>query len=440
MITLIAQYKAERMVVQAMKKRRHSFLYYLILLVGSYVLIYSPAAGDTGRRVDSKPLTILSDATGEIEEILLQFSAPLSEDLLTIYESLLKNIDPETRIFFVCEEAGQIHRLKSLLGMWGIVDRERIHFVNADMTISAWARDRFLVKASKDDQCARELLVPKISLKEGTDWINDREIPWLFADRSGERVAVTPSKFYLEGGDIVSSGSNIFTSYSTVMKQSGDLDPGVVGRMEEELGNKIVVIGGPDVSAPLWHIDMYLTPISDTTVLLAEPVDEKVMWKAGEGYTIVKDDAGTSTGSLRQSAEWEMILSPPPKTMNSYDNVRVQLEARGFHVERIPIIHNEDHGVVTYNNVLMEERNQRRIVYMPVYGFEELDRIAENKYQSLGFEVRRVNASSLYQYDGSLRCIVNVLARDIHLLPSSLDPLLGSGQRVMPRNPSPIEY
>jgi len=102
---------------------------------------------------------------------------------------------------------------------------------------------------------------------------------------------------------------------------------------------------------------------------------------------------------------------PTDEVLRSYERVKKQLEAKGLKVERIPIVHDEYYCTITYNNVLMEVRDNKRIVYMPVYGIEKLDAIATKKYESLGFEVRPVDVSRIYKHGGTLRCITNVLAR-----------------------------
>jgi hypothetical protein len=77
---------------------------------------------------------------------------------------------------------------------------------------------------------------------------------------------------------------------------------------------------------------------------------------------------------------------------------------------------------MNYNNVLMERRGGRRIAYMPVYRYHRIDRAAAKVYESLGFEVRPVDASGIYRGGGALRCVVNVTARhaDVSDLPTRM--------------------
>ena len=95
----------------------------------------------------------------------------------------------------------------------------------------------------------------------------------------------------------------------------------------------------------------------------------------------------------------------------SYSRVEAQLIRSGYRVERIPIAYDSFGKVITYNNVLMETRRGRRIVDMPVYDIPHLDAMAASTYEALGFEVRPIQVSEVYPYDGSLRCMTNVLVR-----------------------------
>jgi len=50
-------------------------------------------------------------------------------------------------------------------------------------------------------------------------------------------------------------------------------------------------------------------------------------------------------------------------------------------------------------------------VLMPTYDFPALDDYAAKVYTNLGFEVSRIDVSSLYENGGAIRCIVNVSRR-----------------------------
>ncbi len=67
---------------------------------------------------------------------------------------------------------------------------------------------------------------------------------------------------------------------------------------------------------------------------------------------------------------------------------------------------------VTYTNARFDRRRDgQRIVYLPTYGLPALDADATRRWQGLGYEVRPVDVTTIYRMNGSLGCLVNVLAR-----------------------------
>ena len=51
------------------------------------------------------------------------------------------------------------------------------------------------------------------------------------------------------------------------------------------------------------------------------------------------------------------------------------------------------------------------IVYLPTYGIPALDEIAVNIYAGAGYRVIPIDVSTMYTMNGSLGCLVNVMAR-----------------------------
>jgi hypothetical protein len=79
---------------------------------------------------------------------------------------------------------------------------------------------------------------------------------------------------------------------------------------------------------------------------------------------------------------------------------------------RIPVAVLEGAGAyVTYTNALFDREASGPVVYLPTYRVPALDDAATRQYQELGFEVRPIDVSGIYSLNGSLGCLVNVLAR-----------------------------
>jgi hypothetical protein len=83
-------------------------------------------------------------------------------------------------------------------------------------------------------------------------------------------------------------------------------------------------------------------------------------------------------------------------------------------VTRIPVVPAMDgRTFVTYVNAILDQRDDRRIVYMPVFRCAEaLNRAATTVWTELGYEVRPVECDACARQFGALHCLVNVLRRD----------------------------
>lgn len=96
-----------------------------------------------------------------------------------------------------------------------------------------------------------------------------------------------------------------------------------------------------------------------------------------------------------------------------FDRVAAQLAARGFAVTRVPVVVLPGAGsYVTYTNALFDRDAVGPIVYLPTYRIEALDRAAAATYTALGYRVIPIDVSTMYMRNGSLGCLVDVLARE----------------------------
>jgi N-dimethylarginine dimethylaminohydrolase len=147
---------------------------------------------------------------------------------------------------------------------------------------------------------------------------------------------------------------------------------------------------------------MYLTPVSNDTVLVASPCLAALILSC---YGEDEQESGSGGGSEPGSDAADSL-------QQRFDDVAALMQRRGYRVRRLPaVVKVPGDCMITYNNVIMDQRGQRHVVYMPVYGIPELDRAAEAIYQGLGFEVRTIDVSEVYARGGAIRCLVNVTER-----------------------------
>ena len=100
-------------------------------------------------------------------------------------------------------------------------------------------------------------------------------------------------------------------------------------------------------------------------------------------------------------------------TIARFEAVADQCQAAGYRVVRILTVPGRDgRTYLTYLNAILDDRDGRRIVYMPVFSQAEALNLATHEiWSNIGYEVRPVNCDACHPHFGSLRCLVNVLRR-----------------------------
>ena len=357
--------------------------------------------------------SLMADTGGAIETVVLQLSEAMLNESLPTYRSYLSQIEGDTVVHIVCESAAQVALLRELLVLWEIPNRSRVKVRSAGMELTGWARDRFVIRLSDDKARRRTALLPLLPPDQEPERYNDLKVPSFIARSANEVLETRESHVRFEGGNIVSSESFAFVGYKLLV------DTGISGKvpaqafLRGEFGKDVVAVGSDAIPEPHDHVDMYLTPISDDLVVLGDPRRGERLARTDPAFVMRKNllflrkdleeleaeggNASDCFGSESKSRSWELV--------------RTQLEDKGFDVVRVPLVEDAIGNWISYNNVVMERRGTRRILYMPVYGFPKLDVAALRIYRSLGFEVRPVDVSSVFRLGGTLRCLTNVLSR-----------------------------
>ncbi|HEY8668695.1 MAG TPA: agmatine deiminase family protein, partial [Tepidisphaeraceae bacterium] len=100
-------------------------------------------------------------------------------------------------------------------------------------------------------------------------------------------------------------------------------------------------------------------------------------------------------------------------TQAKFDAVARQLEREGYSVVRIPTVASTDGKTyLTYLNGLIDCRDGRRAVYLPVYrGADAVNAAAADVWRAMGFDVHPIDCTDVYRNFGTLHCLVNVLDR-----------------------------
>ena len=320
---------------------------------------------------------------------------------------------------------------------------DRVRFLDLPFKnpITIWTQDPFLVLSGAGAG------VTLLTSKE-FERADDRLMADAVARATGFHVR--PSGLFFEGGNIVSDRERVLIGANTIRRNAMELDVSeaeVVLRFEEELGRPVLVIG--PFPQPVAHIDMMLTPLGDRRIAVADAdagarIAERALAEDAAsvaaferwceeyffGNPAIGEVAGADgalaapevEGRTREMIEYSRKVAP------LLHGIARSLEGEGYRVERLPFlfggpeIHAQEgdreermraaYPMLTYNNVLIEQDSDGRVVYLPRYGWAVMDEAASRAWRGLGFTARPIDGLTISaMYGGALRCAVKVLVR-----------------------------
>jgi hypothetical protein len=320
-------------------------------------------------------------------------------------------------------------------------NNRRVTFVEMppESDISIWPQDPFVVVQGKS---TTKLITPCSFNRE-----DDERMPKQLA--SILNVEVVHSEMYFEGGNIVCGEDSVFIGYDTIQHNSVLLDStpkSVVKRFSKLFGRPVTVVG--ESSQPIGHIDLIVTPLSGHRVAVADSrtgarlaataIEENAglvqefesdceqMFFGHEDVSELRDRDGNVLIRPRVTGKTDEVMAASLHIAPMLDSIARQLSHAGYSVVRVPALIPSQSGssnettekslrypLLSYCNVLVEERHNQGVVYLPQYGFEKLDEAAVQVWGSLGFTVKPVPGfSTSSMYGGGLRCCTKVLLRN----------------------------
>ena len=360
-----------------------------------------------GQGTDRPSLRIVEDNSGRIEQFVMQVAAGELPRLLPTIHDFVSQVGLQAEGYFVCADQQDADRLAVYFQDWGLAQQERFQISLLPELSTIWARDRYI--AVRRGSGESTLLVPPFRDQVGGDfWVPQLLSRWI------PGLAVLPAVFYLEGGDLVAGHRSLFVGATTVRFAREEVQPCTEAQvrlmLEGQFGKQVVFLPGfgnqDEVADDLdYHLDMFLTVCTDDSVLLAD-----LAW--GDRLMGQREGNQAPDGPF-DAEELEAIRAEHEIQRRRLEAVHGCLIGEGVPVRRVPLywIPGADHGM-TYNNVLQEETPDGPVVYLPQYGLEELDAAAVRVYVELGYEVRPVDVSQIFELQGTLRCVVNVIRRE----------------------------
>lgn len=331
----------------------------------------------------------LSDCDGALAELVIHYTAESATLTQTPYREFLAALPADVTLHVVCgstddwadfrQRFGEVHQtLKPLI---------------VEHPITCWSRDRWLALARNG---MTTLLTPAAENGQGS-WprrAGDAKVADQLATAL-PNVRAVRSELYFDGGDCVADADTAFLTPDVSERNIGlsvpDADE-LHARLQRSLKRPVVLLD----EAPPYHAGMYMMP-------------------AGERRMIVGDPS-LAAGVLSEATLAELLpcgVDHSPEMQQRFDAVAEACRKAGYDVTRIPtVVGTDGRTFLTWVNVILDDRDGRRTVYLPTYDqAEPLNAAAAAAWASLGFDLKPVNCTSSYQNFGSLRCLVSVLRR-----------------------------
>jgi len=369
------------------------------------VVVVLAAVGTWGHRTsaaaDSEKEVAISDTQGAIAAVRLHYDPKVDLELQSLYFDLFEKLPHDVRVTVLCPDRTSARRFQTMWGGYITSDGRDLTVVSIGGDLTLWARDRYLARQSRDLRDAGDGYAPSPDPSYGTPRLNEVIIQ---EDLSyfGVAPVVHDAPIHFEGGNVVSNRRHVFIGANLLPDNPSIPGAELLERITEIMGRPVVIVDDGEGGVPWCHVDMYLTPVDENTMLVADV-------KTGVDLAEALDDQVLLEEEADPAADEETSLDYIQRQL---DGVARQMAQRGYSVQRIPAtVDPLGDWMVTYNNVLMEEREGRRVAYVPRYRIPALDAEAVRIYRGLGFEVRSVDVSQVYRWGGALRCLVNVTER-----------------------------
>ncbi len=381
----------------------------LLLFVGLWMGIAAPGAHaaepgrlDLARLLRGKP-SVLPDHGGAIAEILVYFTEDHDEGFTPLLRDLFNKMPSDVRFVVACPNHAEVQRFERTLGAAARAGGRQIRVYSLGVDISVWARDRVIARQFPNGRPA-PYLVPLPS-PDSEEWrLNEHYAPFAL-EAAGGLPEVQAAPLRIEGGNLLATRNRVIIGVNALVENADLLDDWperlqLNQRMQDLFGKPVLLIGEDEATLPWDHVDMYITPISAQGVLVADPAlgAELLDLPLTRDTTLCEDDPDCICAS--------------PEEAELFDAAAEQLASAGFSVHRLPALVNRADGwMITYNNVLIDEREGKKTVFMPVYGVAALDEEATHIYRRLGYTVATVDVSGVFEEGGAVRCVANVLQR-----------------------------
>ncbi len=352
---------------------------------------------ERGEGTPAEPATppLLSECDGALSQLVVHYAADAAEMLIPTYRSFLRQLPENVIVYAICPRKRDFDDLRARVGP----TRCTIESVIVDHPVTVWSRDRWLALGAAESP--RTVLLSPRDEDGVVIWParrGDQRVAWDLAAALGGSVVAQRSDLAFDGGDFAADGETVFVRPRTLLRNLQRIvatREELIETLSRVLKRRVVLFD----DAPEHHVAMYLMPIGHRTVLVGDPrMTERLLDTSGERAAV---DAYIGGADYSAAA------------VARFNAVAEQCRAAGYRVVRIPLAPGCDgRTYLTYVNAILDQRDGRRIVYMPTFASAAaLNREAAKVWTEMGFEVRPVECDGCAKNFGTLHCLVNVLRR-----------------------------
>ncbi|MCO4743307.1 MAG: agmatine deiminase family protein [Proteobacteria bacterium] len=373
------------------------------VLVAVCVIALAHSSAQLGLRLLETPTPpghMMAAAGGPVTNLGMQFHRTGADVFLPVFGQIFSALSPSTTVQMVVADAEDQAMFEAAYRSW-FPDGHgpSVQFAHTNRPITSWMRDRLAVLPATIDRPA-VFLAPPAPMAGAGERVHDWTVPWTLADRLGSTAIARETLYQFEGGDLIADEHAAYVA-APLLGRNPDWSPAdLVAALETDLGLPVIPIGFDGQPVPEHHIGMFVTPIGQGKVIVADPA-------AGLGLLNEEERRhGLEVGNQPLQVDTSAALA------DRFDLVAETLSAQGLDVVRLPLVPSTTPWVwMSYNNVMLEHRTDGLHVFMPTYGVPKVDDAATAVWLAQGAVVHPIDVSALFRYGGSVRCLVAPLSR-----------------------------
>ncbi|MBI5500810.1 MAG: hypothetical protein HY907_11250 [Deltaproteobacteria bacterium] len=363
---------------------------------------------------------IVPDSGGAIRELLVHWVPAHADLVLPTYRDLRAALDDDVVVRVAVDRAEDFDDFVRRVGEGGVPPRLEPVVVGRPITI--WSRDRF---ATAELSGRPLLVVPERKITGVVERANDWIVPWVVA-AAGRGPSVLAAPFVFDGGDLVADERFVYATAvlrgrneGTRWGEADTLREALAARFDRE----VLLLGGDRGEVPDHHICMIATPVGGGVVLVGDVGLGREVWEGAEGRGggetgFTAEALRTLRGTLRKPREGAprlpegMVADFSDGTAARFRRVAEELRKAGLRVVPVPLVATTTpYAYISYNNVLIDDREDGRHVLVPQFGVEALDAAGREVWEREGFIVHPIDVSKLWVHGGALRCVAAVVRR-----------------------------